>query len=182
MKYYMETAQLSINKILNKTKKIDLRLFDETGRKLQLDDVIEFYSVRTKESVLCLVTGLIVFETFDEMIDVLPPELFGYADRNEIKIRINRLYSIEDQLKNNVIGIFITPIRQKVLEKEDEHNYFDREERQEINSLEEAEREISKREFYASRKRAAEEENTVGREVEEPVNFEFVSRDSGYER
>lgn len=178
MKYYMEMAPLGLKKILEGTKKVDLRLFDEKRQQLRLDDVIEFYCTKTRESVLCLVNGLMVFETFDEMIDVLPPELFGYPDRNEVKIRINRLFRIEEQLKNHVVGIFLTPIRQKVLEKEDEHNYFDREERQEIENLEEAEREISTRRAYAKRQ----EKNAEEKRVEEPFNFEFVSRDSGYER
>lgn len=178
MKYYMEMAQMSIKKILNGTKKIDLRLFDEKRQRLRLDDVIEFYCARTRESVLCLVTGLTVFETFDEMIDVLPAELFGYPDKNEVKVRANRLFRIEEQLKNHVIGIFLTPIRQKMLEKEDEHNYFNREERQEIENLEEAEKEISTRRAYARQR----EENAEENEEKEPFNFEFVYRDSGYER
>ncbi len=178
----MEMAQLGINKILNESKKIELRLFDEERRKLRLADVIEFYCAKTKESVLCLVSGLVVFETFNELIDMLPPDVFGYLDRNEVKVRMNRLYTIEEQVQNNVVGIFITPIKQKQLEKEDEHNYFDRQEHVELEILEKTEVENAKRDDMVAC--LQNEENTTMCEVdaEEPISFEFVSRDCGYER
>lgn len=43
-------------------------------------------------------------------VDTLPPELFGYDDRKEVKVRVNRLFPKEETENNFAVGFFIRPV------------------------------------------------------------------------
>ncbi len=133
MKHIMKIQAFSFNKILDGSKTIDLRLFDEKHQIIRPNDIIEFVCEELKERVLCLVKAFLVFDTADNMIDVLPPSLFGYPNREEIKVRVRRIFSIEDQLKYSVMGIIIECLDKK-------GNF----QKREANSLDDADQEIAR--------------------------------------
>ena len=47
---------------------------------------VEFECADINDKVLCLVKGFVVFESADEMAALLPPEVFGYDDKEEVRV------------------------------------------------------------------------------------------------
>lgn len=125
MQYSMAIQGIPFNQIKNGVRKVEMRLLDEKRSKLKLNDIIEFVESRTGEKLYCIVKGLLVFNTFDELIDTLPLEVFGnYTDKDEIKLRVRRLYAGQDTDKYQVVGIFIELDVQYVLEKDRDAKYL----------------------------------------------------------
>lgn len=110
MKHIMPIMKFAYDKIVNGTKHIEMRLWDSEHQKIHLNDVIEFVCNPGGDKVMCLVRGLVVCERFDDIIDLLPLKFFGYANKEEVKVRINRCYTFEEQLTNDVVGILIMPL------------------------------------------------------------------------
>ena len=113
MKHILKIHAFSFKKIVDGSKTIDIRLFNEQHQLIRPNDIIEFICDDLNERILCLVKAFLVFDTVDNMIDVLPPSLFGYPNREEIKVRARRLFSIEEQLKYNIMGIIIDCLDKK---------------------------------------------------------------------
>lgn len=107
----MYLMRFSFDKIVNGTKRVEVKLFDEEHQKIKLNDVIEFVCQDTNERVLCLVRGLLVFERCDDLVALLPSKVFGYDNKEEVRIRLNRRFSFEEQLFNHVVGILIMPLQ-----------------------------------------------------------------------
>lgn len=133
MKHTMYLMRFSFDKIVNGTKRIEVKLFDEEHQKIRLNDVIEFVCQDTKEKVLCLVRGLLVFERCDDLITLLPAKVFGYDNKEEVRIRLNRRFSFEEQLLSHVVGILIMPLQmnEHIYENPSEHIEEGRDEKQE---------------------------------------------------
>lgn len=124
MKHIMHLMRFSYDKIVNGTKRVEMRLFDDEHKKIKLNDIIEFICEENNERVACLVRGLLVFERFDDLIELLPTKMFGYDNKEEIKIRIKRRYSFEEQLKKHVVGIIIMPLQVEQLENKHGDEYL----------------------------------------------------------
>lgn len=123
MKHSMPIMKMAFDRIVNGRKKIEMRLWDEKRQELKLNDIIEFICTDTEEKVLCLVHGLAIFENFNDLIDNIPLELFGYDNKEEVKVRINRIYTYGEQLACHVVGIFIVPLQVSAVVHEDEGQY-----------------------------------------------------------
>lgn len=121
MKHTLYLMRFSYDKIVNGTKRVEVRLFDAEHQKIKLNDVIEFVCQETQESVLCLVRGLLVFERCDDLVALLPAKVFGYDNKEEVRIRLDRRYSFEEQLLNHVLGIIIMPLQVTEMESENAH-------------------------------------------------------------
>ncbi|MGN0913850.1 MAG: hypothetical protein ACI4OW_03040 [Alphaproteobacteria bacterium] len=125
MQYKMPIYSIPFRLIKEGKRKVDMRLLDEKRQKLKLNDIIEFIDSRTNESLFCKVKGLLVFNSFDELIDTIPLEMFGtYKDKDEIKLRIRRLYAHQDVENYQVVGIFIELLDVDVLEKDRGSKYL----------------------------------------------------------
>ena len=107
MKFTMPMMQLPFRKLLDGSKKIEVRLYTEKCQKVRPNDIIEFECPELGKSALCLVKGFVVFDSANTMVDLLPPEAFGYDNREEIRIRLNRMFLYEDQAHYGVIGFLI---------------------------------------------------------------------------
>ncbi len=116
MKHIMHLMKFSYDKIVNGSKRIEMRLFDAEHQKIKLNDVIEFICQENNERLLCLVRGLVVFERFDDLIALFPAKIFGYDNKEEVRVRINRRFSYEEQLINHVVGIIIMPLQVHTLQ------------------------------------------------------------------
>ena len=110
MKHVIPIIPWSYTQFLEGKKKIQLAVFDKVAQQVRVNDEIEFENVLTKEKLSCVVNGFVIFENFDIMVDTLPPELFGYDDRKEVKVRVNRLFSKEETENNFAVGFFIRPV------------------------------------------------------------------------
>lgn len=110
MLHRMNLNAPSFDKIVNGTKKIELRLYDDKRKQIALNDIIEFNKNDTAETVQRKVVGLLNFPNFDMMIDILPLDIFGHPTRNEVKEGVNKIYSVERQREVSVLGILINPL------------------------------------------------------------------------
>ena len=120
MKHRMFLWRFAFDKIVNGTKRVEMRLFDQEHQKIKLNDVIEFVCQETQEKVLCLVRGLLVFERFDDLVALLPAQVFGYDNKEEVRIRINRRFSLEEQLTNHAMGIIFMPLQMDMTHHEND--------------------------------------------------------------
>lgn len=95
------------NKILGGQRKIDIRPYTPQLQTLRVGDMLEYVNLKTQNSVAREIKGIALFDNFDTLIRMLPPEMIGYADREEIKVRIERMYAKEEEEQYGVCALFI---------------------------------------------------------------------------
>ena len=94
----------------NGTKTIELRLFDEKRKQININDLISFTNNVTNETILTKVLNLHIFKNFDELYKNLPLLKCGYTSKDIDKasaVDMLQYYSAEEQNKYGVIGIEI---------------------------------------------------------------------------
>lgn len=123
MKHILPVAPFTFNKILDRSKKMDIRLFDKKIQQIRLNDTIEYINIENNEKTWSVVRGVAIFENFDSLIDVVPPQLIGYEDKEEIRVRINRMYRQEEQRECFACGLFIEELE---LNLRDKFRYLER--------------------------------------------------------
>ena len=104
----MRLADKPFDKIKNGTKTIEIRLYDEKRKKVNIGDTICFINtVDTKISILALVTDIQIFKSFSDLYKSLPLQELGYGI-DEIKMASPKdmevFYSLEEQKKYDVVG------------------------------------------------------------------------------
>lgn len=144
MKHTIPIMKFAYEKIINGTKRIEMRLFDEEHQKIKLNDIIEFACIDSGDRLMCLVRGLVIFERFDDLIAFFPAKLFGYDNKEEIRVRINRRYSFEEQLTKHVVGIFIMPLHAGNVERKHGDEYLPNERNEEIEFSKSRQKDFSK--------------------------------------
>ena len=95
------------HKILDGQRKIDIRPYYRPLHELKVGDMVEYINTETQTSIIREIKGIALFDDFDTMIKMLPPELIGYATREEIKLRIERMYPPSEQEEYGVCALFI---------------------------------------------------------------------------
>lgn len=113
MTHEMRLTEKPFNNIKNGTKKIELRLFDEKRRKINLNDYIIFHKVdHEDETIKVKVIGLIRYNSFEEMFNDIDITLTGTTNVLEDKINnLRKFYSEEEEKKYGVLGIRIEEIK-----------------------------------------------------------------------
>ena len=109
MKHVMRLNGQPFEMIKSGEKTIELRLYDEKRKSIQLGDEIEFvHSLDEKQRLRCIVLKLYVFSSFDELYANLPLLKCGYTLEN-ISLAspkdMEKYYSLEEQEKYGVVGI-----------------------------------------------------------------------------
>ncbi len=107
MKHLIEVYPFAYHKILGGQRKIDLRLYLKRFHNIHVGDTIEYVNAETKSCLLREVKGIALFQDFKTLIDMLPPEMIGYSSREEIRLRIERQYSKEEQEKYGACALFL---------------------------------------------------------------------------
>jgi ASC-1-like (ASCH) protein len=103
----IEVYPFAYSKIANGVRKIDIRPYYDKFRNVRVGDSIDYINVVDNKKTTRKVTGIAIFDDFDTTIKMLDPELIGYNDREEIRVRVERMYSKEDVKKNGVCALFI---------------------------------------------------------------------------
>lgn len=87
-------------------KNIEMRLLSEKRKQIQVEDVIEFSHIETNEKLICIVTNLFVYSSFEELYKHHDKISLGYRE-DEIADPRNMLayYKQEDIDKFGVLGI-----------------------------------------------------------------------------
>ena len=91
-------------------KTIELRLYDEKRRKINVGDKIVFTNTESGEKLTVEVVKLHTFESFEELYSALPLLKCGYteADVGEAHFSdMEEYYSAEEQKRYGVLGIEI---------------------------------------------------------------------------
>ncbi len=100
--------------IKNGKKTVELRLYDEKRRLLQIGDEIEFISTDDDaERILCRVRQLHRFDSFKELYESIPLLRCGYTEDNISSASytdMEKYYTVEEQSKYGVVGIEIKVI------------------------------------------------------------------------
>ena len=113
MKYSMLVHEFSFNKIKSGNRKIGVHLLDKKAQQIKLHDVLEMHNSSTGEELDCEVTGIAIFDNFSDLVDALTPQALGYDNKEEIMIRLNRIYSEDMQKELDAVGFFIRPMADK---------------------------------------------------------------------
>lgn len=108
IKHEMNLAKHPFEQIKNGNKKIEVRLFDEKRRKIQIGDIIEFTCDYDKKKIIKTnVVGLLNYDTFDELICDYSIEFFGYRNKDDLLNDLFTFYTKEQEDKFGVLGIKI---------------------------------------------------------------------------
>lgn len=104
----MKLKEQPFSMIKQGLKTIELRLYDEKRRTIQIGDQICFH--HDDETIDVVVTNLFIFPDFKSLYETLPLMKCGYT-KDDIKdaspIDMNAYYTVEEQKKYGVIGIEI---------------------------------------------------------------------------
>ena len=106
MTHNMRLNESPFSKIKNKTKTIELRLYDEKRRKVKAGDTIIFKS--ETDSLTAKVKALHIFKNFEELYASLPLDKCGYSsDTLDLASPDDMLeyYSKEKIKEYGVVGI-----------------------------------------------------------------------------
>ena len=98
------------NFILNGTKRIEIRLYDEKRQQIRIGDTIEFFKLPDlNESFIAKVIDLLRYNTFEDMFNDFDISIL--ADKSMTKEELinvlEQFYSKEEQEKYGVLGIRI---------------------------------------------------------------------------
>ena len=111
MKHTMKLANEPFKKIKNGSKIIEVRLFDDKRKKINLKDGIIFQKLSNpKESVSTTVTNLFRFNSFKNLFSHFGTAPFGHPESMSIDERIlkmRNIYSEGKERKYGVLGIQI---------------------------------------------------------------------------
>ena len=110
MEHIMKLQPKYYNYILNGTKRIEIRLFDEKRKKIKIGDTIIFLKEpKLNESFSTKVVELLKYNTFEEMFKNFDISIL--ADKSMTKEKLinvlEQFYTKEEQEKYGVLGIKI---------------------------------------------------------------------------
>lgn len=104
----MKLAIVPFEKIANRTKIIESRLYDEKRQQIGLNDQIEFVCKDNSViKVTTVVKALYLYPDFEKMFSDFPPSYFGGTSKGELLKEIETFYSKEEQTEYGVVGIKI---------------------------------------------------------------------------
>lgn len=108
MTHYMNLYDEKFEWVKTGRKVVEVRLYDEKRRKLQIGDIIEFSKApHMEEKVSARVSGIQVFDTFEDLFDAIPKEQMGYQEITlEEFLRVAySIYTVENEKKYGAVGI-----------------------------------------------------------------------------
>ena len=114
MIHEMKLQNNPFESIKNGTKKIEMRLYDEKRRKVNIGDYIEFKNLLTNEIIKTKVINLYKFNNFSELYNNFDKILLGYKEDEESNPSdMNKYYSESEQQEYGVVGIEIELIKRR---------------------------------------------------------------------
>ena len=115
--HFMHLNPAPFGLIRDERKSIELRLYDEKRRKIQIGDGILLENTEAPELLLARVTGLRVFASFDDLYQALPLEACGYTEADvdaASPADMEVYYSKEAQQRFGVVGIELAPAHYRI--------------------------------------------------------------------
>lgn len=106
-KHIIEVYPFAYHKISAGQRKIDIRPYVERLHSVCVGDTIEYVNAENQARLQRQVVGVALFGDFDTLIDMLPPNFIGYENREEIRVRVERMYPKQAQKENGVCAFFL---------------------------------------------------------------------------
>ena len=103
----IDVYPFAYNKILGGRRKIDIRPYSKRFHSLRVGDLIDYVNIETKNVVSREIKGIALFDDFDTLIEMLSHDLIGYDNKEEIRVRVERMYPKELQKEHGVCALFI---------------------------------------------------------------------------
>ena len=110
MEHKLKLQETYYNYMKNGTKQIELRLYDEKRKLINVSDIIKFYKEpNLEEYFMTEVVEILKFNDFREMIDNLKIEELAdeILTKDELLSTLEKYYSKEKQEKYGTLGIRI---------------------------------------------------------------------------
>ena len=110
MEHEMKLQPEYYNFILNGTKRIEIRLFDEKRQQIKIGDTIKFLKEpELSESFNAKVIGLLRYNSFEDMFKDFDISILSDKSmtKNELLEVLEQFYTKEKQKKYGVLGIRI---------------------------------------------------------------------------
>ena len=99
------------HKIVQGDRKIDIRPYKRAMQEIGIGDVICYTNLETNEEVLRKVKGIALFDDFEVAIEMWDEKLVGYESKDEIRIRVERMYKKEEVDGGGVVAFFIDEVK-----------------------------------------------------------------------
>jgi ASC-1-like (ASCH) protein len=108
MEHVMKLQAAPFDKIKEGVKTIEVRLYDEKRREVQLGDTITFKrEPEQTETVRAEVVGLLRYRSFADLANDFPASSFGHSDKDDLLKSIYSFYTKEQETQYGVLGIRI---------------------------------------------------------------------------
>lgn len=111
MEHTMKLTSNPFERIAKGEKIIEVRLFDEKRKKINIGDSITFFELpNLQNSIKTEVIGLSRFKDFRTLFSVLGKDFFGHSSNITLDEQISQMreyYSEEDEINFGVLGIHI---------------------------------------------------------------------------
>ena len=110
MEHIMKLQEKYYNYILNGTKRIEIRLYDEKRKKIKIGDTIKFLKEpKHEEYFQARVIGLLIYQTLEEMLKDYDISILAdkTMTKDDLKGVLEQFYSKDEQQKYGIIGIKI---------------------------------------------------------------------------
>lgn len=106
MLHKMKVKQPYFDMLVNLSKVVELRLYDEKRQAIKPGDVIEFTCVDDESKRLAtFVRGLYRAADFNSLLFLITPRMAGFEKASDLLETLKEFYSEEEQKKYGVVGI-----------------------------------------------------------------------------
>ncbi len=119
MRYSFDVHEFSFNKIKTGSRTISIHLFDKNAQQLKIHDILDIRNSSTGEHLECKIKGIAIFDNFEDLIDALGYRPLGYNNKQEIMLRIQRIFAQNLQKTLNSVAFFLELLPEK-------NNYIER--------------------------------------------------------
>lgn len=111
VEHKIEVYPFSFNKFINNARKIDIRPYRKSMRDISVGDVVCYVNIETKEEIRREIEGIALFNDFETAIKMLDEHLIGYDTKDEIKIRVERMYNKDEVNELGVVAFFVEELK-----------------------------------------------------------------------
>ena len=108
MIHQMKLKNDPFERIKSGKKIIEIRLYDEKRRKIEIGDYIEFTNLESGEKIIVKVIKLHLFETFKDLFNHFDSSYFGHDN-----LDYNKMYEYYTKEEEKEYGVFGIEIRKE---------------------------------------------------------------------
>ena len=111
--HIMHLAEEPFDWIKKGKKCVEVRLYDEKRKSLELGDIIIFKNLKNNEQIKVRVKGLLRFKNFKDLFLLIPKSCLAHEslNLNEQIQRMRKYYSREKEKKYGVLGIWFEVLK-----------------------------------------------------------------------